>query len=267
MAQIGNSIGDGRWSLHGMTALVTGGTRGIGHAIVEELASFGASIYTCSRNRKDLDECLEKWQNKGYKVNGSTCDLFLENQRIELIEKATEHFNGKLDILVNNAAVCIPKETTQITSADCSLMMGTNFEASYKLCQLAYPFLKASGKASIVFISSISGIMAIPFVSLYAATKGAINQLTKNLACEWGKDNIRVNAVAPWIIDTALTDTVAEDFESKDVENLIKRTPISRMGKPNEVSSLVAYLCFPAAAYITGQIICVDGGKTVSGFP
>ncbi|CAN4075654.1 unnamed protein product [Withania somnifera] len=109
--------------------------------------------------------------------------------------------------------------------------------------------------------------MAIPFVSLYAATKGAINQLTKNLACEWGKDNIRVNAVAPWIIDTALTDTVAEDFESKDVENLIKRTPISRMGKPNEVSSLVAYLCFPAAAYITGQIICVDGGKTVCGFP
>lgn len=267
MAQIGNSSGDGRWSLHGMTALVTGGTRGIGHAIVEELASFGASIYTCSRNKKDLDECLEKWQNEGYKVNGSICDLLLEDQRIELIQKATQHFNGKLDILVNNAAVCVPKETTQITSADCSLMMGTNFEASYNLCQLAYPFLKDSGKASIVFISSISGIMAIPFVSLYAATKGAINQLTKNLACEWGKDNIRVNAVAPWIIDTALTDTVAEDFESKDVENLIKRTPISRMGKPNEVSSLVTYLCFPAAAYITGQIICVDGGKTVSGFP
>ncbi|XP_015072951.1 tropinone reductase homolog isoform X1 [Solanum pennellii] len=260
-------IGDGRWSLHGMTALVTGGTRGIGYAIVEELASFGASIYTCSRNKKDVDECLDKWQTKGYKVNGSTCDLFLEDRRIELIDKATQHFNGKLDILVNNAAICVPKETTQITSADCSLMMGTNFEASYNLCQLAYPFLKGSGKASIVFISSISGIMAIPFVSLYAATKGAINQLTKNLACEWGKDNIRVNAVAPWIIDTALTDTVAEDFESSDVEKLIRRTPISRMGKPNEVSSLVAYLCFPAAAYITGQIICVDGGKTVSGFP
>ncbi|CAN4075656.1 unnamed protein product [Withania somnifera] len=267
MAQIENSNGDGRWSLHGMAALVTGGTRGIGHAIVEELASFGAAIYTCSRNNKDLDECLEKWQNKGYKVNGSTCDLLLEDQRNRLIEKATEYFNGKLDILVNNAAVCVPKETTKITSADCSLMMGTNFEASYHLCQLAYPFLRVSGKSSIVFISSISGIMAIPFVSLYAATKGAINQLTKNLACEWGKDNIRVNAVAPWIIDTALTDTVAEDFESKDVENLIKRTPISRMGKPNEVSSLVAYLCFPAAAYITGQIICVDGGKTVCGFP
>ncbi|PHU20136.1 Tropinone reductase -like protein [Capsicum chinense] len=265
MGHIENNNGDGRWSLHGMAALVTGGTRGIGYAIVEELASFGAVIYTCSRNKKDLDECLEKWQNKGYKVNGSTCDLFLEDQRNQLIEKATEHFNGKLDILVNNAAVCVPKETTKVTSADYSLMMGTNFEASYHLCQLAYPFLKASGKANIVFISSISGIMAIPFVSLYAATKGAINQLTKNLACEWGKDNIRVNAVAPWIIDTALTDT--EDFESKDVENLIKRTPISRMGKPNEVSSLVAYLCFPAASYISGQIICVDGGKTVSGFP
>lgn len=80
-------------------------TRDFRHAIVEELASFGASIYTCSRNKKDLDECLEKWQNEGYKVNGSICDLLLEDQRIELIQKATQHFNGKLDILVSNTNV------------------------------------------------------------------------------------------------------------------------------------------------------------------
>ncbi|KAM3359619.1 hypothetical protein P3S68_019330 [Capsicum galapagoense] len=174
MGHIVNNNGDGRWSLHGMAALVTGGSRGIGYAIVEELASFGAVIYTCSRNKKDLDECLEKWQNKGCKVNGSTCVLFSKDQRNQLTEKATAHFNGKLDILVNNAAVCVPKETTKITSADCSLMMGTNFEALCHLCQLAYPFLKSSGKARIVFISSISGIMAIPLVSLYPATKGKV---------------------------------------------------------------------------------------------
>ncbi|KAF3638374.1 Tropinone reductase 2 [Capsicum annuum] len=103
MGHIVNNNGDGRWSLHGMAALVTGGSRGIGYATVEELASFGAVIYTCSRNKKDLDECLEKWQNKGCKVNGSTCDLFSKDQKNQLTEKATAHFNGKLDILERQA--------------------------------------------------------------------------------------------------------------------------------------------------------------------
>uniref|UniRef100_A0A5B6ZKX9 Tropinone reductase n=1 Tax=Davidia involucrata TaxID=16924 RepID=A0A5B6ZKX9_DAVIN len=146
--------------------------------------------------------------------------------------------------------------------------MGINFEASYNLCQLAHPLLKASGNGSIVFISSIAGVIATPSVSIYAATKGAMNQVTKNLACEWAKDNIRVNAIAPGIIRTSMTEAVEQHPAQKAIiEHIVSRVPIGRPGEPNEVSSLLAFLCFPAASYITGQLICVDGGFTVNGFP
>nr|GLL38682.1 tropinone reductase homolog [Ipomoea trifida] len=266
MAEIGNKSGDGRWSLKGMNALVTGGTRGIGYAIVEELASFGATVYTCSRKQEDLDKCFQDWKNKGYKVTGSVCDLSSRPQRQQLIEKVADCFDGKLHILVNNAGTTITKQATDFNSEDYSVIMNTNFEASYHLSQLSHPLLKATGHGSIVFISSVAGLLAVPFNSLYSGSKAAINQVTKNLACEWAKDGIRVNAVAPWIIETTLSAAVNTAFKAGEVEGVIERTPISRAGKPNEVSSLVAYLCLPAASWITGQIINVDGGKTANGF-
>ncbi|MCD7454109.1 hypothetical protein HAX54_023471 [Datura stramonium] len=259
--------GDRRWSLRGMTALVTGGTRGIGYAIVEELANFGAEVYTCSRSQNDLDECLEKWRRKGFKVSGSVCDVSSISQRQTLMESVTSSFNGKLNILINNAGTTIPKEATNFTAEDYSIIMGTNFEASYNLCQLAHPLLKASGNASIVFNSSAAGVIAVPLSSIYAASKGAINQVTKSLACEWAKDSIRVNAVAPWIINTPIIEAACQvPSQKKNIESLIGRAPMKRAGEPSEVSSLVTYLCLPTASYITGQIICVDGGYTVNGF-
>ncbi|KAL1810531.1 hypothetical protein ACET3Z_027521 [Daucus carota] len=163
---------------------------------------------------------------------------------------------------VNNAAMIVVKEATEFTAEDFSSIMGTNFEASYHLCQLAHPLLKASGTGNIVFISSVAGVVAFPRNSIYASAKGAMNQLTKNLACEWANDNIRVNSVAPWIIRTQLIGMMREE----DLQGLVSRTPFGRPGEVNEVSSLVTFLCLPAASYITGQIICVDGGHTVCGY-
>ncbi|XP_057971005.1 tropinone reductase homolog isoform X1 [Malania oleifera] len=266
MAEAEMSYREKRWSLQGMTALVTGGTRGIGRAILEEMASFGAAVHTCSRNQTELNRSLEEWKTKGYSVTGSVCDLTSPPQREKLMDAVSSVFQGKLNILVNNAGTTIPKEAIDYTDEDYRTIMGTNLDSAYHICQLTHPLLKASGNGSIVFISSVAGVIGIPLSSVYAASKGAMNQLTKNLTCEWAKDNIRVNAVAPWFIKTSLLDSFSQDpLAQEKMERLISRTPIKRIGEANEVSSLVAFLCFPAASYITGQIICVDGGYTVNG--
>ncbi|KAK1352752.1 tropinone reductase-like [Heracleum sosnowskyi] len=231
---IGSIGGDKRWSLDGATALVTGGTRGIGHAIVEELAGFGASIYTCSRSQKDIDKCLEEWKIKGFTVTGSVCDLKSRSEREQLMNSVASAFNRKLNILVNNAAISVSKKTADFTEEDISNI-------------------------------TIAGVVALPLISIYSSSKGAINQLTKNLACEWAKDNIRVNCVAPWVIRTELFQR-CEDENPEFRENFkacLSRTPLGRTGEETEVSALVAFLCLPAASYITGQIICVDGGHTI----
>ncbi|KAK6227948.1 hypothetical protein SCA6_000288 [Theobroma cacao] len=289
-----SKIKTSRWSLNGMTALVTGGTRGIGHAIVEELAGLGAAVYTCSRNEAELNKCLKEWEGKGFLVSGSVCDASSKDQRQKLVENVASLFNGRLNILINNVGTNIRKPTIEYSAEEYSKLITTNFESSYHLCQLAHPLLKASQVGSIVFISSVAGVMHIGSGSIYGPTKGklpsymvcdtpftlpfsfsslcgdlnflilvaAINQLTKNLACEWAKDNIRTNCVAPWYIRTSLVEHLLEKKEL--LEKIITRTPLQRVGEPEEVSSIVAFLCLPASSYITGQVISVDGGLTVN---
>ncbi|KAJ4725725.1 Tropinone reductase [Melia azedarach] len=253
-----------RWSLQGMNALVTGGTKGIGEAIVEELAELGAAVHTCSRNEAELKECIRQWELKGFKVTGSVCDVSSRAEREKLMNKVSSVFDGKLDILINNAGTSVAKPALENTAEDFSFLMTTNFESAFHLSQLAHPLLKASGAASIVFVSSVCGVVSVSGQSVYGPCKGAMNQLAKNLACEWARDNIRANSVAPWSTRTPL----AEKFLKNErfMEEVKCRTPLGRVAETNEVSSLVAFLCMPAASYITGQTICVDGGYTANGF-
>ncbi|CAN0926527.1 Tropinone reductase homolog At1g07440, partial [Linum grandiflorum] len=205
------------------------------HQIVEELAGLGARVHTCSRNDQELNDRVQEWKGRGFQVSGSVCDLSSSSDRQRLMETVSSQYGGKLNILVNNAAAIVMKSCVDHTWEDYASVVGTNLESPYHLCQLGHPLLKASENGNIVFISSVAGLVSMPMTSAYAASKGAINQLTRSLACEWATDNIRTN------------------------------TPIKRVAEPEEVSSVVAFLCMPAASYVNGQVIAVDGGFSVNG--
>jgi Tropinone reductase 1 len=256
-----------RWSLTDKNAVVTGGSKGIGKAIVEELSALGASVITCCRNSEELQVCLQEWKDSGYnKVRGCVADVATEDGRKTLIDFVAKECDGKLDCLINNVGFNIRKPTLGYTYEDYDKLMETNLKSHFFITQAFYPFLKQSKTGSIINIASVAGGASTSIKSgvAYAMSKAAMAQMSYNLACEWAKDNIRVNVVSPWYIDTPLVSKLLSD--PNYLKDIVDHTPMRRVGQVGEVSSLVAYLCMDCSSYITGQNICVDGGFVRNGF-
>ncbi|MCF6184093.1 MAG: SDR family oxidoreductase [Bacteroidales bacterium] len=252
-----------RWTLRGKKALITGATKGIGLAVAEEFADFGAELALVARNIEELNEVCSKFREKGVKCFGIQADVSKRENYEKIFNKIKKEW-GSLDIFVNNVGTNIRKKTDEYSFEDYDFIMNTNLRSAFELSGLLFPLLRKSEQANIVFISSVAGQIHLKTGAVYAMTKAAINQLTKNLAVELASENIRVNAVAPWYIKTPLAETVLRNTEYKN--EVLSRTPMNKIGEPKDVAAAVSFLCMPASAYITGQIINVDGGFTVNGF-
>jgi len=252
-----------KWNLTGKIALITGGTRGIGKAITEEFVGLGASVFIVARDEDVLNEMILSFDADISVVDGLVADVSNSADRQSVFEAIGKKW-GKLDILVNNVGTNIRKKTMDYSDSEIQKIFNTNLFSSLELSRLMFPYLKKSEYPSIVNVSSVAGLTHLKTGIVYAMTKAAIIQMTKNLACEWASENIRVNAVAPWYIETPLAKQVLKDLDY--LKSVLDRTPMKRIGKPTEVASAVAFLAMPASSYITGQCLAIDGGFSVYGF-
>ncbi len=250
------------WDLKNKKALITGGTKGIGKATVEEFISLGAEVLFTARNADEVKELQKAFSEKdGAVITGLAADATNDDDN-KAVKTWIEKNWGKLDVLVNNAGMNIRKLTNEYTIEEYHKVMNTNMTAPFLLSNLLFDLLKKSGSAAIINVASVAGTLDVKTGSPYGISKAGLIQFTKHLAVEWAAYGIRVNTVSPWFTETPLTKGLLSNQEKSG--QIINRTPLGRIAKPVEMAAAIAFLAMPAASYITGQNLIVDGGMTAS---
>lgn len=243
------------FDLKDKVAVVTGGSRGIGKAIVEQLASAGARVVLTGRSPESLKTTEDELKARSYEVSGIVADATAADSAQEILDHATERF-GSVSIVVNNAGITRDTLMMRMKDEDWDAVIRTNLNGAFYLSRAALrPMMKArSGR--IINVSSVVGLMGNPGQVNYAASKAGVIGMTRSLAKEVASRGITVNAVAPGFIETQMTDAMKDEVR----ETVLQQIPLGRYGSPEEIASMVGFLASEAAGYITGQVMVVDGG-------
>jgi NAD(P)-dependent dehydrogenase (short-subunit alcohol dehydrogenase family) len=249
------------FDLHGKTALVTGASSGMGKAIAEALGTHGAQVIVSSN---EIDACRDTvwaFQQKGIIAHALPCDLAKASERLTLYNQAIEVY-GIIDILVSCVSVAAPGPFLDINEEVFTQTIELNLHSALHLSQLFLPGMQTQKDGVIIFLASIASVRGNKSIGLYGITKAGIVQMARNLAVEFGPDNIRVNAISPGLIDTPFSKSLLEN--PAFMERRLALTPLRRVGTPEEIAGLAVLLASPAGAFITGQNLIVDGGTTIS---
>jgi NAD(P)-dependent dehydrogenase (short-subunit alcohol dehydrogenase family) len=250
------------FDLSNRVAVVIGGTSGIGRAIAIGLAAQGADVVPTGRRANHIEEVCAAVESTGRRTVRQATDI-RERQSIDALRDAILEEFGRVDILVNSAGITFKQPTVKLCEEQWSSIMDTNLTGALRASQSFYGALKASGSGRIINITSLGSYVAFYEVAAYCATKTALLSLTRSLACEWAQDGICVNALAPGIFPTEMTDGIVNGTPRG--KELLLRTPMRRFGKPDELVGAAVLLASDAASFITGQCITVDGGFLASG--
>lgn len=249
------------YDLTDKVAIVTGGTKGLGYGVAVTLANFGAKVVITSRHQDDCDKVAQEIKDMGGEAVGIRTDVTKTEEITALIQKTVEVY-GKLDIMVNNAGVAVTKWAVDMTEEDYNKVLDSNLRSVFFGCQEAARVMIEQGNGgNIINMASIGGLKGSKALTTYGATKAAVLNLTKSFAMEWGRYGIRVNAICPGYVKTALNAAQLDDPAYRD--KTLKTIPLGRFGEVSEVAAVTAFLASDASSIITGASIVADMGATV----